>query len=89
MPLDELPAAVKKTACDALVLSGVIEPEENVFKSQLPALVDKLDVPVFLGGSVVATRFDELKRSGAHLIGTDIETGIRQIAKVLSSTDDE
>jgi len=89
MPLDELPAPVKKTACDALVLSGVIEPEENVFKSQLPALVDKLDVPVFLGGSVVATRFDELKRSGAHLIGTDIETGIRQIAKVLSSTDDE
>ena len=88
MPLDELPAAVKKTGCDALVLSGVIEPEEIVFKKQLPALVNSLEVPVFLGGNVVATRFDELKRSGAHLIGTDIETGIRQIAEVLNATND-
>ena len=88
MPLDELPAAVKKTGCDALVLSGVIEPEEIVFKKQLPALVNNLEVPVFLGGNVVATRFDELKRSGAHLIGTDIDIGIRQIAKVLNVTND-
>ena len=87
MPLDELPAAVKKTACDALVLSGVIKPDESVLKEQLPRLVAKLSVPVFLGGGIAATVFDDLKKSRVHLIGTDIETGIKQISKTLETVD--
>jgi DNA-binding transcriptional MerR regulator/methylmalonyl-CoA mutase cobalamin-binding subunit len=83
MPLDELPAAIKKTACDALVLSGVIEPEGSVVKDQLPRLVAKLSIPVFLGGPIAATHFDGLKKSGVHLIGTDIEAGIKQISAQL------
>jgi DNA-binding transcriptional MerR regulator/methylmalonyl-CoA mutase cobalamin-binding subunit len=83
MPLDELPAAVKKTACDALVLSGVIEPDESVIKDQLPRLVAKLSIPVFLGGAIAATHFDSLKKSGVHLIGTDINSGIKQISAQL------
>ncbi len=85
MPLEELPAAVKKTGCEALILSGVIEPKESVIKEQLPKLVAELSVPVFLGGAVVARNFDALKKSGMHLIGTDIETGLRQISKCLKA----
>jgi len=84
MPLEELPAAVKKTQSDALVLSGVIEPEEKVIAEQLPRLVRDVSVPVFLGGSIAANNFDRLKKSGVRLIGKDIDTGIKQIAGALN-----
>lgn len=84
MPLDEFPDAVKKTASDALVLSGTIEPGNDILKTLLPRLVDKLEVPVFLGGNIVASNFDDLKRSGAILIGTDIDMGIKQMKKRLN-----
>ena len=84
MPTEELPAAVNKTKADALVLSGVIEPEEKVVAEQLPRLVNDVSVPVFLGGSIAANNFDRLKKSGVQLIGKDIDTGIKQIAAVLN-----
>jgi len=84
MPLDEFPDAVKKTGSDALVLSGTIEPGGEVIRNSLPRLVEKLTVPVFVGGNVVASNFDELKKSGVLLIGSDIEMGIKQIKKRLN-----
>jgi DNA-binding transcriptional MerR regulator/methylmalonyl-CoA mutase cobalamin-binding subunit len=84
MPLDDFPDAVKKTGSDALVLSGTIEPGGEVISSLLPRLVEKLKVPVFVGGNVVASNFDELKKSGVLLIGSDIEMGIKQIKKHLN-----
>ena len=87
MPLDEFPDAVKKTGSDALVLSGTIEPGGEVIGRSLPRLVEKLDVPVFVGGNVVASNFDDLKKSGVMLIGTDIDMGIKQIKKCLNFDD--
>ena len=84
MPLDELPAAINKTKSAALVLSGVIEPELSVIEEQLPRLVKELSIPVFFGGSIAAGHFDSLKKSGVHLIGKDIDTGIKQMAKALN-----
>lgn len=83
MPLDDFPDAVKKTGSDALVLSGTIEPGGELITEFLPGLVRQLKVPVFLGGNVVASNFDELKKSGVLLIGTDIDMGIKQIKKRL------
>ena len=87
MPLDEFPDAVKKTGSDAIVLSGTIEPGGEVISRSLPRLVGKLDVPVFVGGNVVASNFDDLKKSGVLLIGTDIDMGIKQIKKRLNFGD--
>jgi len=84
MPLDEFPDAVKKTGSDALVLSGTIEPGGEVIKRALPKLVEKLEVPVFIGGHVVTSNFDDLKKSGVLLIGSDIDMGIKQIKKKLN-----
>ena len=84
MPMDDFPDAIKKTASDALVLSGTIKPGGEIIKKHLPDLVERLKVPVFLGGNVVASNFDELKKSGVLLIGTDIGTGIKQIKKRLN-----
>jgi DNA-binding transcriptional MerR regulator/methylmalonyl-CoA mutase cobalamin-binding subunit len=83
MPLGELPAAIEKTGSDALVLSGVIEPEKAVFETQLPQLIEAVSVPVFLGGKITAKNFDSLRKTGLHLIGTDIETGLKQISAAL------
>jgi DNA-binding transcriptional MerR regulator/methylmalonyl-CoA mutase cobalamin-binding subunit len=83
MPLEELPAAVKKTGSDALILSGVIQPREVIIKEQLPNLVTEVSVPVFLGGAVSAASFDFLRKSGIHLIGSDIETGLKQVSQQL------
>lgn len=83
MPLDEFSDAINKTGSDALVLSGTIEPGNEIIRTLLPRLVKKLSVPVFLGGGVVASNFDELKKSGVLLIGTDTEMGIKQIKKRL------
>ena len=84
MPLEEFPDAVKKTGSDALVLSGTIEPGGEVIKRALPKLVEKLEVPVFIGGHVVTSNFDDLKKSGVLLIGSDIDMGIKQIKKELN-----
>lgn len=84
MPLEELPAAINKTKSAALVLSGVIEPEEDLMTEQLPRLVNAVSVPVFLGGNIAANNFDRLRKSGVRLIGKDIETGIKQIASTLN-----
>lgn len=83
MPLEDLPAAVKKTDCDALVLSGVIEPGESILKEQLPWLVENVDKPVLIGGGIAASSFDELKKSGVQLLGTDIAAGLKLISKTL------
>lgn len=83
MPLDELPAAVSKTNSAALILSGVIQPEQGVIEKQLPWLVDQLSVPVFIGGGIAAGNFDSLKKTGVHLIGQDINKGVKQIAEML------
>jgi DNA-binding transcriptional MerR regulator/methylmalonyl-CoA mutase cobalamin-binding subunit len=83
MPVEDFPDAIKKTGSDALVLSGTIAPGDDIIKKQLPGLVEKLQVPVFLGGNVVASNFDDLKKSGVLLIGTDIDMGIKQVKKYL------
>ena len=84
MPLEEFPDAIKKTGSEALVLSGTIEPGDEVIRRSLPRLVEKLKVPVFIGGNVVASNFDDLKKSGVLLIGSDIDMGIKQIKKRLN-----
>ena len=83
MPIREIPSAVKKTGSDAVVLSGVIEPAESVINDDLPWLVEKVSVPVFVGGGIAASNFDQLRKSGVHAIGSDIDTGLKQIAKHL------
>lgn len=86
MPLEELSAAVRKTKSDGLVLSGVVKPEEEVINEQLPRLVRELSVPVFLGGAAAAGSFDALRKSGIHMIGTDIQTGLKLISKHLKAS---
>lgn len=85
MPLEELPIVVKRTHCDAIVLSGAIEPSEVVLTEQLPRLVHDSGVPVFVGGITARLYQDEISNTGACAIGDDLVLGLRDIDNALKA----
>lgn len=84
MPLDELPLVVRRAKCDAIVLSGAIEPTENVLKKQLPDLVKSSRVPVFIGGITSNLYANEIAAAGARPVGDDLVLGLRDIDSALT-----
>lgn len=85
MPLDELPAAARKTGCSAIVLSGLVPPSPGTLKTALPKLVAQAGVPVFVGGKVSVTEHDALKRVGAEPLGTDVPMAIEHMQAALDA----
>ena len=85
MPLDELPVVVRRAKCDAIVLSGAIEPSESVLTKQLSGLVQAARVPVFVGGITASMHSDEITAAGARAIGNDLVLGLREIDSALKT----
>jgi DNA-binding transcriptional MerR regulator len=83
MPLAELPAAARKSGCSAIVLSGTVQPDAAVFKTQLPILVRKAEVPVFIGGPCSMLASSVIERAGAIVCGADADIGLARIEKIL------
>ena len=84
MPLEELPAAVRKTGCEAIILSGFLMPDSGLLTRTLPSLKEKAGVPVFIGGQSSIKVHDVLKRARIHVLGTDINAGLARIHEVIS-----
>lgn len=78
MPLEELPAAVCKTGCAAIILSGILQPDSDVLNA-LPRLARLSNVPVFLGGYASVKVHDALKRAGVIALGTDLKSGLARL----------
>jgi DNA-binding transcriptional MerR regulator len=87
MPLAELPLVVERTKCDAIVLSGSIKPSPELLAEQLPELVKRVAVPVFVGGTTATNYADEITRTGARSVGSDLTLGLRDIDRVLGAFD--
>jgi len=83
MPLEELPAAVRKTGCEAIILSGLLMPGSELLTQALPDLKEQAGVPVFIGGQSSVKVHDVLKRAGIHVLGTDINAGLARIREFL------
>jgi DNA-binding transcriptional MerR regulator len=79
MPLDDLPDVVKKTGCQAIILSGFLQPGTELLEHALPALARQSQVPVFLGGHASAQVHDMVKRAGVNVLGTDLNSGITKL----------
>ena len=79
MPLEELPAAARKTACEAIVLSGLVAPTPDIVDQQLPRLISKVEVPVFLGGRASVVAHNDLLKAGIHTLGTDLDIGLQRV----------
>jgi DNA-binding transcriptional MerR regulator/methylmalonyl-CoA mutase cobalamin-binding subunit len=84
MPLRELAAVAGKKGCDAIVLSGAIEPSRETLSQELPALVAASAAPVLIGGLSSVYACDAINRAGAEALGRDIEHGLRRLADALS-----
>jgi DNA-binding transcriptional MerR regulator len=86
-PLDEIVVPVERSESHAVLLSGSVEPQAQVLTEQLPALVSRLNVPVFIGGSAAIKYRDAIVDSGAIPLGTDIPLALRRIDEELESID--
>ncbi|NNC63474.1 MAG: MerR family transcriptional regulator [Gammaproteobacteria bacterium] len=85
MPLNELPAATRKTRCAAIVLSGLVAPDTVILKKDLAEAIEQSGVPVFIGGRASVDAYDSLKRAGAEPLGTDLETGLARMSELLNA----
>jgi DNA-binding transcriptional MerR regulator/methylmalonyl-CoA mutase cobalamin-binding subunit len=84
MPLDELAAVASKKQCDAVVLSGAIEPSKETLAHDLPELVENCPAPILIGGLSSVYACDAINRAGAEALGRDIDHGLRRLAETLS-----
>jgi hypothetical protein len=84
MPLGEIAQVTDKIGCEAIVLSGVVEPESQVLETRLPGLVSSVDIPVFVGGQVSVNFVDQVMRAGAVVLGTDLDIGRKSLETALS-----
>lgn len=83
MPLGALVPAAHKSGCDAIVLSGAVEPSSPTLTEELPALVRDCGVPVLVGGLSSVYGCEPIDRAGAEALGKDIEHGLRRIAEIV------
>jgi DNA-binding transcriptional MerR regulator/methylmalonyl-CoA mutase cobalamin-binding subunit len=83
MPIEELPAAARQADCDAVVLSGSLEPEPALLSLSLPRIVSRTDCPVIIGGAASVRCGDAIRAAGAEPVGNDIEQGIARIEALL------
>jgi len=84
MPLSDLAPVARAKHCDAIVLSGAIEPSKETLGRDLPKLVREVRAPVLIGGLSSVYACDEINRAGAEALGRDIEHGLRRLSDVLS-----
>jgi DNA-binding transcriptional MerR regulator/methylmalonyl-CoA mutase cobalamin-binding subunit len=85
MPLADLPGATRRSDSDAIVLSGVTEPERDLLGMQLPELVREAGVPVFVGGHVATRHAEEIETAGAICLGANIPEALLRLNRVLRS----
>jgi hypothetical protein len=79
MPLESLPLTMQRSQCEALVLFGSIEPPIALLGTHLPAMVQKIQQPVFIGGSVAQSHAEELRQAGLIPLVTDISSAVTQV----------
>jgi methylmalonyl-CoA mutase cobalamin-binding subunit len=83
-PIADIGAAQRRAGCDAVVVSCVVDPESGVFARDLPAMVAKSDVPVFMGGAAIDRHRAAITAAGAIPLGVDIDVGVRQVSATLA-----
>lgn len=81
MPLEDLPLVLKRAHADGLILSGRMDPDEDILGPRLRSLVSRAPVPVFVGGQVSVKHRDMIERTGARALGDDIEHALARLSE--------
>jgi len=83
LPLEELPAIVKRTDAAGIVLSGSVETDcEDLFEP-LQGLAKTGSVPVFIGGATAERCRDTIEKAGCIATGRDLNAGLNIIHQQL------
>lgn len=85
MPLEDLAAVARSKRCDAIVLSGAIEPRRETLTGSLPELVNRKVAPVLVGGLSSVYACDAITRAGAEPLGRDIDHGLQRLGEVVQA----
>lgn len=83
LPIDELLMAQKRAGADCVVLSSAIESERSMLERDLPLLVQRIGVPIVVGGPGSVRHRDEITRAGALSLGEYIHKGLDRLASIL------
>lgn len=84
-PLEQLPGVLEKRACAGIVLACSSRPSRGVFEDQLPGLVHKAGIPVFVGGRTAGSHQRQIEAAGAICLGETIGSGLRLVGQTLSA----
>ncbi len=85
MPLLQIPGVMDKRNCSCVVLSCTYRPSRGVLEKDLPVLVRKVAVPVFVGGGHATRSREKIESAGAHYLGETIGVGMARIKEMLST----
>jgi DNA-binding transcriptional MerR regulator len=79
MPLEALPLTMERSQCEALVLFGSNEPPIALLGTHLPAMTQKIQQPVFIGGRVAQNHAKALRQAGLIPLVSDISGAVMQV----------
>jgi DNA-binding transcriptional MerR regulator len=84
-PLQQIPGVLAKKACAGIVLSGSAKPARGVLDTELPALVNQVVIPVFVGGKTSVSHQPQLDKIGTICLGEKIASGLQQVNQSLQA----
>jgi len=82
-PLDQIPHVLEKRPCDGIVLSGSARPSRGLFENELPVLVKRCPIPIFIGGRTAAKHQQKIEDAGAICLGESISSGLKSMGQRL------
>lgn len=83
LPISQLPAVVRRTHSQGVVLSGSVECDETSLQAELKMLIRDARVPVFVGGTSSSEHRDAIEQTGAVALGVDLGDGVRRLNKLI------
>ena len=83
-PLQQLPGVIDKRNCSAVVLSSTAKSSRGVLENDLPELVKKVTVPVFVGGGHATRSRKKIEAAGAIYLGETIGSSLTRVNEMLS-----
>ncbi len=83
-PLSEIQQPALHTGAKGVLLSGSIKPADKVLSEQLPALVNAVDIPIFIGGQTALQFNSAIISAGAIPLGVDIPHALKRIETEIS-----
>lgn len=84
-PFAELTTPVNRSQADAVLLSGSVVSKPNNLRQGMSALVESIDVPVFVGGEIAIRHTGEIEAAGAIPLGTDMSQALHKINELIAS----